>query len=119
MTSLESSGLNAWYVEQLLEQYRDNPEAVDPAWREVFERDGDISAAPTSEPVREAAPSGNGGATVEQVVEAPGTPPPAVAAIVEPPKPESVAPRQAPDGELMVPSPPRCRWSRRTGCTVT
>jgi len=101
MTSLESSGLNAGYVEQLLEQYRDNPEAVDPAWREVFERDGDISAAPTSEPVREAAPSGNGGATVEQVVEAPGTPPPAVAAIVEPPKPESVAPRQAPDGELI------------------
>ena len=46
MTSLESSGLNAGYVEQLLEQYRDNPEAVDPAWREVFERDGDISAAP-------------------------------------------------------------------------
>ena len=46
-------------------------------------------------------PSGNGGATVEQVVEAPGDPPPAVAAIVEPPKPESVAPRQAPDGELI------------------
>ena len=33
MTSLESSGLNAGYVEQLLEQYLDNPEAVDPAWR--------------------------------------------------------------------------------------
>ena len=36
MTSLESSGLNAGYVEQLLEQYLDNPEAVDPAWRAVF-----------------------------------------------------------------------------------
>ena len=46
MTSLESSGLNAGYVEQLLEQYLDNPEAVDPAWREVFERgDGDQLAA--------------------------------------------------------------------------
>ena len=38
MASLTSSGLNAGYVEQLLEQYRDNPEAVDPAWRELFER---------------------------------------------------------------------------------
>jgi 2-oxoglutarate dehydrogenase E1 component len=36
VTSLESSGLNAGYVEQLLEQYLDNPEAVDPAWRAVF-----------------------------------------------------------------------------------
>ena len=38
MTSLESSGLNAGYVEQLLEQYLDNPEAVDPAWRAVLAR---------------------------------------------------------------------------------
>ena len=36
MTSLESSGLNAGYVEQLLEQYLDNPEAVGPEWRAVF-----------------------------------------------------------------------------------
>ena len=35
MTSLESSGLNAGYVGQLLEQYLENPEAVDPAWRAV------------------------------------------------------------------------------------
>ena len=32
------SDLNAGYVGSLLEQYLENPEAVDPAWREVFER---------------------------------------------------------------------------------
>jgi len=37
---LEPSGLNAGYVSQLLELYLDNPEAVDPAWREAFERAG-------------------------------------------------------------------------------
>ena len=35
--SLESSGSNAGYVGQLFEQYLDNPEGVDPAWREFFE----------------------------------------------------------------------------------
>ncbi|MBM2823364.1 MAG: sucA [Thermoleophilia bacterium] len=36
-SSLEPSGLNTGYVGQLLEQYLDNPEGVDPAWREFFE----------------------------------------------------------------------------------
>jgi 2-oxoglutarate dehydrogenase E1 component len=31
------SGLNAGFVGALLEQYLENPEAVDPAWRELFE----------------------------------------------------------------------------------
>jgi 2-oxoglutarate dehydrogenase E1 component len=35
---LEPSGLNSAYVSQLLEQYLDNPESVDPAWRQVFEQ---------------------------------------------------------------------------------
>ncbi|HEU0245564.1 MAG TPA: multifunctional oxoglutarate decarboxylase/oxoglutarate dehydrogenase thiamine pyrophosphate-binding subunit/dihydrolipoyllysine-residue succinyltransferase subunit [Gaiellaceae bacterium] len=35
--SPEPSGLNTGYVGQLLEQYLDNPEAVDPVWREFFE----------------------------------------------------------------------------------
>jgi 2-oxoglutarate dehydrogenase complex dehydrogenase (E1) component-like enzyme len=34
----ESSGLNAGYVGALLEQYLENPDSVEPAWREVFER---------------------------------------------------------------------------------
>ena len=63
MRSLPSSGLNAGYVSQLLEQYLDNPEAVDPAWRELFERsDGNGSAVASAvavEPVRvEPAPIG-------------------------------------------------------------
>ena len=37
-TPLEPSGLNSGYVSQLLEQYLDNPESVDPAWRELFEQ---------------------------------------------------------------------------------
>ena len=46
MTSLESSGLNAGYVGQLLEQYLENPEGVDPAWRALFEEgNGDFLAA--------------------------------------------------------------------------
>ena len=62
MTSLESSGLNAGYVEQLLEQYLDNPEAVDPAWRELFERDGDSSFEPSPLELEGQPPSsGNGG----------------------------------------------------------
>jgi 2-oxoglutarate dehydrogenase E1 component len=36
--SPEPSGPNTGYVGQLLEQYLDNPEAVDPVWREFFER---------------------------------------------------------------------------------
>ena len=52
MASLTSSGLNAGYVEQLLEQYRDNPEAVDPAWRELFER-ADDAVVPAPPPALE------------------------------------------------------------------
>jgi 2-oxoglutarate dehydrogenase E1 component len=42
------SGLNAGYVGTLLEQYLENPESVDPAWREIFETadDGVLSALP-------------------------------------------------------------------------
>ena len=46
MAALTTSGLNAGYVGQLLEQYLENPEAVDPAWRELFERaDASVVAA--------------------------------------------------------------------------
>ena len=42
----ERSGLNAAYVDALLEQYRDNPESVDPAWRAIFARvEGDATAS--------------------------------------------------------------------------
>ncbi len=38
--------LNAGYVSALLEQYLENPEAVDPAWRELFESGDDALLAP-------------------------------------------------------------------------
>ncbi len=43
-----AADLNAGYVGALLEQYLENPEAVDPAWREVFESadNGVLSALP-------------------------------------------------------------------------
>src|SRR5580698_9913827 len=36
---LEEFGINAGYVEELRARYQENPQAVDPEWREVFERD--------------------------------------------------------------------------------
>jgi 2-oxoglutarate dehydrogenase E1 component len=44
----QTSGLNAGYVGLLLEQYLENPDAVEPAWREIFERadDGVLEALP-------------------------------------------------------------------------
>jgi 2-oxoglutarate dehydrogenase E1 component len=36
-TTEQPSGLNAGYVGALLEQYLENPQAVDPAWRALFE----------------------------------------------------------------------------------
>ena len=43
-----SGDLNAGYVGTLLEQYLENPEAVDPAWRQLFEGadNGILSALP-------------------------------------------------------------------------
>ena len=46
----ERSGLNAGYVGVLREQYLDNPESVDPAWRAIFERADDSALAPVPSP---------------------------------------------------------------------
>lgn len=103
MTSLESSGLNAGYVSQLLEQYLDNPEAVDPAWRAVFESgDGELlSALPGLERlVRARVPdSGNGSATTAPAPPAVSEP---VAAPVAPAAPPAVAAPEPPDDELLA-----------------
>lgn len=95
-TPLEPSGLNTGYVSQLLEQYLDNPESVDPAWREVFERaDSSIlSALPGLSRLGAALLPGEG----EPVVAGPP-------AAEEPPIPEAervTAPLEAP----AVPAPP-------------
>jgi 2-oxoglutarate dehydrogenase E1 component len=92
--SLEPSGLNTGYVGQLLEQYLDNPEAVDPAWREFFE-DADehvLAALPglTRLVGRRSERGGNGGASAAALVETPPSPseavepPPQPAASVDP-----------------------------------
>ena len=99
MTSLESSGLNAGYVGQLLEQYLENPEAVDPAWRALFEEgDGELlSALPGLERLvrTRGAGSGNGPAAVEAALERAEEP-----AVVAPPETEVTA--QPPGEELLA-----------------
>ena len=96
MTSLESSGLNAGYVSQLLEQYLDNPEAVDPAWRELFEKGDEqvLASLPGLERLvgRRAALAGNGGVTPIEGDGQPATAAPAAPPVtVEAPKPAPVA----------------------------
>ena len=108
MTSLESSGLNAGYVGQLLEQYLENPDAVDPAWRALFEG-GDldvVSALPGLERLvgDRARGDGNGSpAVAEGHAVAPAEPvasPPAAPAPTPPTAPP--APEIAADGELVA-----------------
>ena len=99
--SMQSSGLNAGYVGQLLERYLDNPEAVDPAWREIFESDDDVLLAslPGLERLvsRRREEAGNGAAPEPQAGD--GAPPAAVAAAAPTPEPESAP--VPPDGELV------------------
>jgi 2-oxoglutarate dehydrogenase E1 component len=104
-TPLRQSGLNAGYVGFLLEQYLENPEAVDPAWREVFERGDEavLDALPGLARLVEskAEEGGNGG--VAAVVEAPLAPPPPAP---PPPPPPPVAPPPPPPVAPPVAAPP-------------
>ena len=36
-TSESSFGANSWLVDEMYEQYRDDPDSVSPAWQEFFE----------------------------------------------------------------------------------
>ena len=93
-SSEQPSGLNAGYVGLLLEQYLVNPEAVDPAWRALFEGADDelLSTLPGLARLVAGRPAdgGNGAPT------AVAAPPPAEAAPVAP-----EAPPVAADGELV------------------
>ncbi len=103
--SPQQSGLNAGYVGQLLEQYLENPEAVDPAWRKLFEQadDGVLSTLPGLARLigARSAEDGNGAATA-------APPPPTVPAppVEAAPAPALPAPPPAvegpPDGELVA-----------------
>ncbi len=96
--SAKQSDLNAGYVGSLLEQYLENPEAVDPAWRELFERgdDGVLAALPGLARLVETRTDGNGApvappppAPLEVQVEAPPVREPEPAPVPEPEVPES------------------------------
>jgi 2-oxoglutarate dehydrogenase E1 component len=59
----EEFGINAGYVEELHARFRDNPQAVDPEWRAVFEK-GERAGAPQSIVSPGAAARTNGAAVV-------------------------------------------------------
>ena len=105
MTSLQSSGANAGYVSQLLEQYLDNPEAVDPAWRELFERDDEavLSALPGLERLLGRRPStaadGVGAGGDGRAIAEAARPPRDVA---EPPETRAAPAPAVPDSELIA-----------------
>jgi len=95
-----SGDLNAGYVGALLEQYLENPEAVDPAWRTVFEEaeDGVLSALPgLSRLIATRSEGGNGSAGV---VQAP--PPPQEHPVVEEPASPHAAAEAAGDGDDLL-----------------
>ncbi len=91
MAGLDASGLNAGYVGLLLEQYLDNPEAVDPAWREVFEGADDavLSALPGLERLVGAGRDGGNGD---------------VEALADAPPPDEQAPAPLPDAPTPTPT---------------
>ncbi|HEU5264502.1 MAG TPA: hypothetical protein VFU34_07670, partial [Gaiellaceae bacterium] len=98
--SPEPSGLNSGYVGQLLEQYLDNPEAVDPVWREFFEGAGDhvLHALPglTRLVGRRSQDGGNGApAPISPIVDE-RLPTETAAAGVEPAPPDEPSPVQEP-----------------------
>src|SRR5688500_2526448 len=106
-SSAQLSGLNAGYVGLILEQYLENPEAVAPEWRALFEEadDGILEALPGLRALMPAAPSTDGNG------DAPVAAPPAPAA----------APAAAPQPELArepAPSPPDTDLLRAVAAAV-
>jgi 2-oxoglutarate dehydrogenase E1 component len=104
VTSLESSGLNAGYVGQLLEQYLENPEGVDPAWRAVFEA-GDVgllAALPGLERLVGGRVERDGNGVTAPVAPEPAPAPPAPAPAPPAPAPAPPAPEVAADDELVA-----------------
>ncbi|HUG64243.1 MAG TPA: 2-oxoglutarate dehydrogenase E1 component [Gaiellaceae bacterium] len=101
MLPLDSSGLNAGYVALLLEQYLDNPEAVDPAWRKVFEGTDESVVAASADPVAvvdDLRTDGGGNGAAIAVEAPPTTPVPSAPAYAE----EFAATRAPPDDELLA-----------------
>jgi 2-oxoglutarate dehydrogenase E1 component len=73
----QPSGLNAGYVGSLLEQYLESPQAVDPAWRALFEGADDslLSTLPGLAQLVSARPAGDGNGGAAAVAPAPDAAP--------------------------------------------
>jgi 2-oxoglutarate dehydrogenase E1 component len=96
------AGLNAGYVGAVLEQYLENPEAVDPAWRALFEREGTavLATLPGLERLVGGEPTRGNGAPAVEAPPAPIAPPEVE---VEPAAVEAGVPAPAP---VEAPTPP-------------
>jgi 2-oxoglutarate dehydrogenase E1 component len=112
--SRSEPGPNAGYVGALLEQYLENPSAVDPAWRSLFEgADVELLAAlpglarlvaQQHAPPAEVAGNGSGGAAAPTAVEEPPRParvPPPAATEERAVEPSGAAPAPAPASDLL------------------
>jgi 2-oxoglutarate dehydrogenase E1 component len=96
------SGLNAGYVGLVLEQYLENPEAVDPAWRALFENADDevLAALPGLTRLVGTRPADDGNGAVPAAVAPPAPAPAAPPAEPAPPLAEAVTePEPAPTAE--------------------
>ena len=104
-TRSQLPGLNAGYVGSILEQYLENPAAVDPEWRALFEREGAaaLSTLPGLERlVGRPAEAGNGAPAAAP----PTAPPPPVPTEVEAvPSAGEAEPAHLPEPEA-APAPP-------------
>jgi 2-oxoglutarate decarboxylase len=101
-----SFGPNAWLVDEMYEQYRQDPASVSESWREFFEnyRPGGANLARPATPVPPVA-GAEDGETPAGVAAAPGTPPPG-AALGTTPSPAATPGTRAPTGRAATtPSP--------------
>ena len=115
-TRSEPTGLNAGYIGLLLEQYLENPEAVDPAWRELFEGadDGDMAVDDVTDGNGAAAISGPATSVTSAVAtQSPIEARPAQAPEIEP------SPSKAPDVEAPIASPAPGESLQHTGTRVS
>ena len=108
-------GVNAGYARLLLDEYLENPEAVPPEWRALFES-GDSAVVrdlPGLARLLERLPARRRRRRADGDGAAAPVAAPAPAAPRGPPRPS----RPSPTRSCSAASPPRWRSSRRTGCT--
>ena len=114
MSAHDVDGPNAGYARLLLEDYLEDPDAVPPEWRELFESgDSDLVAShPGLLRLLEKLERDNGANGRSAELAAPAPPAPAPAA-------EAPAPAARSTRRCSAPSQRRWRSSRRIACTAT